>query len=88
MTPPLMLPPLMLPHPMLASHIFAQPMLPLAAWFEVNTSSGNGCRAADISRGCLACSFRAGSWMPLPEDVPLIAAGILIFHHRWMHLWR
>ena len=73
----------MLPHPMLASHIFAQPMLPLAAWFEVNTVrqwlQGGGYFAL------FGLLFSCGLGMPLPEDVPLIAAGILIFHHR-MHL--
>ncbi|MGD0388377.1 MAG: DedA family protein [Tepidisphaeraceae bacterium] len=58
-------------------------MLALAAYFEVNTVKGWLLRG---SYGTLfGLLFSCGLGFPLPEDVPLIAAGILIYHHH-MHL--
>jgi len=58
-------------------------MLALAAYFEVNTVKGWLLRG---SYGALfGLLFSCGLGFPLPEDVPLIAAGILIYHHH-MHL--
>ncbi|MGD0461088.1 MAG: DedA family protein [Tepidisphaeraceae bacterium] len=58
-------------------------MLPLAAYFEVNTVKFWLLKG---SYGALfGLLFSCGLGFPLPEDVPLIAAGILIYHHH-MHL--
>jgi membrane protein DedA with SNARE-associated domain len=58
-------------------------MLALAAYFEVNTVKHWLLRG---SYGALfGLLFSCGLGFPLPEDVPLIAAGILICHHQ-MHL--
>jgi membrane protein DedA with SNARE-associated domain len=58
-------------------------MFVLAAYFEVNTVKGWLLRG---SYGALfGLLFSCGLGFPLPEDVPLIAAGILIYHHH-MHL--
>jgi membrane protein DedA with SNARE-associated domain len=55
-------------------------MLSLAAYFEVNTVKGWLLRG---SYGTLfGLLFSCGLGFPLPEDVPLIAAGILIYHHH------
>jgi membrane protein DedA with SNARE-associated domain len=58
-------------------------MLALAAYFEVNTVKGWLLRGSYGTLFCLL--FSCGLGFPLPEDVPLIAAGILIYHHH-MHL--
>jgi membrane protein DedA with SNARE-associated domain len=58
-------------------------MLPLAVYFEVETVRGWLLRG---SYGALfGLLFSCGLGFPLPEDVPLIAAGMLISHHH-MHL--
>ncbi|MGD0769077.1 MAG: DedA family protein [Tepidisphaeraceae bacterium] len=58
-------------------------MLPLAVYFEVDTVKGWLLRG---SYGTLfGLLFSCGLGFPLPEDVPLIAAGMLIYHHH-MHL--
>ncbi|MGA2443420.1 MAG: DedA family protein [Tepidisphaeraceae bacterium] len=58
-------------------------MLPLAVYFEVDTVRGWLLRG---SYGTLfGLLFSCGLGFPLPEDVPLIAAGMLIYHHH-MHL--
>jgi membrane protein DedA with SNARE-associated domain len=58
-------------------------ILPLAAYFEVNTVK---LWLLKGSYGALfGMLFSCGLGLPLPEDVPLIAAGILIYHHQ-MHL--
>ncbi len=58
-------------------------MLTLAAYFEVNTVK------FWLLKGSYGALFglllSCGLGFPLPEDVPLIAAGILIYHHQ-MHL--
>jgi len=55
-------------------------MLALAVYFEVNTVKGWLLRG---SYGALfGLLFSCGLGFPLPEDVPLIAAGILIYHHH------
>jgi membrane protein DedA with SNARE-associated domain len=58
-------------------------ILPLAVYFEVNTVK---LWLLKGSYGALfGLLFSCGLGLPLPEDVPLIAAGILIYHHQ-MHL--
>jgi len=55
-------------------------MLPLATFFEVNTVKGwlQGGGYGALFGLLLSC----GLGVPIPEDVPLIASGILIFHHK------
>jgi membrane protein DedA with SNARE-associated domain len=58
-------------------------ILPLAAYFEVKSVQVWLLKG---SYGALfGLLFSCGLGLPLPEDVPLIAAGILIYHHH-MHL--
>jgi membrane protein DedA with SNARE-associated domain len=58
-------------------------IFPLAAYFEVNSVK---LWLLKGSYGALfGLLFSCGLGLPLPEDVPLIAAGILIYHHQ-MHL--
>jgi membrane protein DedA with SNARE-associated domain len=58
-------------------------MLALAAYFEVETVRGWLLRGRYAA--LFGLLFSCGLGFPLPEDVPLIAAGILIYHHQ-MHL--
>jgi membrane protein DedA with SNARE-associated domain len=55
-------------------------MLPVATFIEVNTVKGwLDAGGYAVLFGLL---FSCGLGVPIPEDVPLIAAGILIYHHN------